>query len=104
MCHKHGMRCPHGECGNCTSYIWRQPPQKKKKSIFPASLTTIIKYMGGVDIANEHRAAYETQLRARRLCWPLWIWSINVSLVNDFKIQSILFDKRGITTSGALPL
>ena len=53
-------------------------------------------HMGGVDIANQHRAAYEVHQRALRSWWPLWAWSIDVAIVNAFKMQSILLKQEGL--------
>jgi hypothetical protein len=65
--------------------------ETRKNINIPRFIDDYNHYMGGVDIANQHRAAYETHLRTWRSWWPLWTWAIDVSIVNCFKIQSILF-------------
>ena len=42
-------------------------------------------YMGGVDIANQYRAAFTT-LRPQNLCYwkPLFYWLLDIALVNSY--------------------
>lgn len=52
-------------------------------------------HMGGVDIANQHRAAYETHMRAYRSWWPLWNWILDTATINAWKIQCVRRTGRG---------
>ena len=47
-------------------------------------------YMGGVDIADQLRGYYTTQLTSRRNWMPLFFWLLNISLVNSFKLAQLL--------------
>ncbi len=42
--------------------------------------------MGGVDIADQHRAAYSSQRKALRNWIPTWYWMVDSVVVNAFKI------------------
>ncbi len=42
--------------------------------------------MGGVDIADQHRAAFKTQRKALRNWLPYWYWMIDHAIINAFKI------------------
>ena len=42
--------------------------------------------MGGVDIADQHRAAYKTQRKAMRNWLPHWYWMIDHTTINAFKM------------------
>jgi hypothetical protein len=41
-------------------------------------------YMGGVDIANQLRASYETHRPTFCTWWPLFLWIIDASIVNAY--------------------
>jgi hypothetical protein len=49
--------------------------------------------MGGVDIANQLRAIYETHRKAWRSWWPLFYWCLDTALVNAYRISYILRTK-----------
>ena len=51
-------------------------------------------YMGGVDIANQLRAVYETHRKAWRSWWPLFYWCLDTAAVNAYKISHLLRAKR----------
>ena len=42
--------------------------------------------MGGVDIADQHRAAFKTQRKAMRNWLPHWYWMIDHACINAFKV------------------
>ena len=42
--------------------------------------------IGGVDIADQHRAAYSSQRKALRNWIPTWYWMVDSVVVNAFKI------------------
>jgi hypothetical protein len=68
----------------------------RKEISIPRFIDDYNHFMGGVDIANQHRAAYETHLRAWRSWWPLWAWAIDVAIVNCFKMQSVLYKQHNL--------
>ena len=43
-------------------------------------------YMGGVDLANQFREAYETHKPTFRNWWPLFYWLIDVACVNAYRL------------------
>jgi hypothetical protein len=55
-------------------------------------------YMGGVDIANQHRAAYKTYTRTYRSWWPLWNWCLDVGIINAWKLHSLWYKELGIAS------
>lgn len=42
--------------------------------------------MGGVDIADQHRAAFKTQRKALRNWLPHWYWILDHTIINAFKL------------------
>ena len=42
--------------------------------------------MGGVDLVNQFRAAYETHRAICRNWWPLFYWLIDVAYVNAYRL------------------
>lgn len=46
-------------------------------------------YMGGVDIADQLRGYYSTQLVSRRNWMPLFFWLLDITLVNSFKLAKL---------------
>jgi hypothetical protein len=51
--------------------------------------------MGGVDIANQFREAYETHKTTQRTWWPLFYWLIDVACVNSYRLHQIHFTQLG---------
>jgi hypothetical protein len=50
--------------------------------------------MGGIDIANQHRAAFTTlQHRNNRYWKPLFYWLLDIALVNSYLLASALIEK-----------
>ncbi len=49
--------------------------------------------MGGVDIADQHRAAYKTQRKAMRNWLPHWYWMLDHATFNSFKVQKELHSR-----------
>jgi hypothetical protein len=46
--------------------------------------------MGGVDIANQLQAVYESHHKAQYSWWPLFYWYLDIALVNAYHINYIL--------------
>jgi hypothetical protein len=46
-------------------------------------------HMGGVDIADQLRGYYTTQLTSRRNWMPLFFWLLDIVLVNSFKLAQL---------------
>ena len=44
--------------------------------------------MGGVDIADQYRSYYNTQLISRRTWFPIFFWLVDTALINSFIIYS----------------
>ena len=42
--------------------------------------------MGGIDIADQYRAAYKIQRKAMRNWLPYWYWMIDHTTINAFKM------------------
>jgi hypothetical protein len=55
----------------------------------PAIINDYNKYMGGVDIANQFREAYETHRITQRNWWPLFYWLIDVACVNAYRLYQL---------------
>ena len=51
-------------------------------------------FMGGVDLADQHRQAYETQRRANRNWIALFCWALDHTIINAFKLGVV---KKGWT-------
>lgn len=45
--------------------------------------------IGGVDIANQLREAYETHRATRRNWWPLFYWLIDVVVINSYRLYRV---------------
>jgi hypothetical protein len=43
-------------------------------------------YIGGVDLANQFREAYETHKPIFRTWWPLFYWLINIACINAYRL------------------
>jgi hypothetical protein len=61
----------------------------EKDLAIPTAINDYNHYMGGVDIANQYRASYETHRRAERNWFPLFYFFLDAAIVNAFRIQSI---------------
>jgi hypothetical protein len=42
--------------------------------------------MGGVDLANQFREAYETHRTTQRNWWPLFYWLIDMACINAYRL------------------
>ncbi|PVH68879.1 hypothetical protein DL98DRAFT_387994, partial [Cadophora sp. DSE1049] len=43
-------------------------------------------HMGGVDLANQFREAYETHRITQRNWWPLFYWLIDMACINAYRL------------------
>jgi hypothetical protein len=54
--------------------------------------------MGGVDLANQFREAYETYRATLRNWWPFFYWLIDVACINVYRLYRLhLKDKQSLT-------
>ena len=64
----------------------------------PLSIPTCIddynQFMGGIDIADQYRSYYTTQLIARRNWLPIFFWLLDTALLNSFIIYREFFNSR----------
>jgi len=54
----------------------------------PAAAAYCNLYMGGVDIADQHRSYYSTQLRVVRTWMPFFFWLLDTTIINSFLLAS----------------
>jgi hypothetical protein len=54
-------------------------------------------YMGGVDLANQFREAYETHKPTLRNWWPLFYWLIDVACINAYRLYQLSTSGRLLT-------
>ena len=55
--------------------------------------------MGGVDLANQYRAEYETHRSTRRNWFPILYWLVDAAIVNAYRIQYIYWQQQGVPKS-----
>jgi Transposase IS4 len=73
-------------------------PSPRKDLPIPVAIDAYNHYMGGVDIANQYRAAFTTlQHRSNRYWKPLFHWLLDIALVNSYllakAIQGLVIEK-----------
>ena len=73
-------------------------PSPRKNLPIPVAIDAYNCYMGGVDIANQYRAAFTTlQHRSNRYWKPLFNWLLDIALVNSYllakAIQGVVIEK-----------
>lgn len=61
----------------------------KKELEIPIFIDDYNHFMGGVDIANQYREAYETHRPTCRNWWPLFYWLIDVSVINSYRLYCL---------------
>jgi hypothetical protein len=59
----------------------------------PCFIDDYNQYMGGVDLANQYREAYETHQPTLRTWWPLFYWLIDVACINAYRLHQLHKDK-----------
>ena len=60
----------------------------------PVFINDYNQHMGGVDIADQLRSYYSTQLRACRNWLPLFFWLLDTTIVNSYRIMKTLYPYR----------
>jgi len=55
----------------------------------PCFIDDYNQYMGGVDLANQFREAYETHKPTLRTWWPLFYWLIDVACINAYRLYRL---------------
>ncbi len=68
----------------------------KKKLTIPSFIDDYNYNMGGVDIAEQHRAAYTTHLVSHCNQLPILYWLLDAAIVNAFRIQYIYMQQQEI--------
>ena len=60
----------------------------------PVFIDDYNQHMGGVDIADQLRSYYSTQLKACRNWLPLFFWLLDTTIINSYRIRKTLFPNR----------
>jgi Transposase IS4 len=60
-----------------------------KQLPIPRFIDDYNQYMGGIDLANQYREAYETHRPTCRTWWPLFCWLIDVACINAYKLHQL---------------
>jgi hypothetical protein len=68
-----------------------------KELRIPCFIDDYNQHMGGVDLANQFREAYETHKPSFRNWWPLFYWLIDVAIVNSYRIHKLHIGKKSLT-------
>jgi len=64
----------------------------------PCFIDDYNQYMGGVDLANQFREAYETHKPTLRTWWPLFYWLIDVACINAYRLYRLsIVSRRPLT-------
>jgi hypothetical protein len=72
--------------------------QYAKELSIPCFIDDYNHNMGGVDLANQYREAYETHRATLRNWWPLFYWLIDVACINAYRLYLLhIVDKRPLT-------
>jgi hypothetical protein len=66
-----------------------------KELEIPRFINDYNQFMGGVDIANQLREAYETHRITLRNWWPIFYWFLDVACVNAYRLHQIHFTQLG---------
>jgi hypothetical protein len=73
--------------GRIVRQIFGSDPTKELE--IPVFIDDYNHYMGGVDLANQYRAVYETHRTTLRNWWPLFYWLIDITVVNAFRLHQL---------------
>ena len=68
-------------------HIFADKPTKNLS--IPRFIDDYNQYMGGVDLANQFREAYETHQPTFRTWWPLFYWLIDVACINAYRLYQL---------------
>jgi hypothetical protein len=60
-----------------------------KNLLIPSFIDDYNQNMGGVDLANQFREAYETHKPSFRNWWPLFYWLIDLACVNSYRLYKL---------------
>jgi hypothetical protein len=59
-----------------------------KEIPIPTCFDDYNQHMGGVDIADQFRSYYDTQLASFRMWWPMMFWGLDTMITNSYLIYS----------------
>src|SRR5204863_8438328 len=66
-------------------------PSPRKKLPIPVAIDAYNHYMGGVDIANQYRAAFTTLQHRNNRYWKLlFYWLLDIALVNSYPLSKVI--------------
>ncbi len=68
-----------------------------KELSIPCFINDYNHHMGGVDLANQFREAYETHKPTLRNWWPLFYWLIDVACINSYRLYRLQAGDRPLT-------
>lgn len=68
-----------------------------KELQIPCFIDDCNQYIGGVDLANQYRKAYETHRPTFRNWWPLFYWLIDVACINAYRLYQLHTVNRPLT-------
>jgi hypothetical protein len=63
--------------------------ESTKELPIPCFIDDYNHYMGGIDLANQFREAYEVHRTTQRNWWPLFYWLIDVACVNAYRLYCL---------------
>jgi hypothetical protein len=72
--------------------------QAKKELLIPSFINDYNHFMGGVDLANQFREAYELHRTTLRTWWPLFYWLIDVVCVNAYRLYVLYTTEHNLKT------
>lgn len=58
----------------------------EKEMLVPTCINDYNHHMGGVDVADQYRSYYDTQLTSFRTWYPIFFWALDTALTNSFII------------------
>jgi len=77
--------------GRIVRTVFRDLPTKELR--IPCFIDDYNQYMGGVDLANQYREAYETHKTTFRNWWPLFYWLIDIACINAYRLYQLHTDQ-----------
>jgi Transposase IS4 len=69
--------------------------ESTKELCIPRFIDDYNHYMGGVDLANQFREAYEVHRTSQRNWWPLFYWLIDVACINAYRLYQLYTVQQG---------
>jgi len=81
--------------GRIVRHIFADEPTKSLS--IPRFIDDYNQYMGGVDLANQFREAYETHRPTSRTWWPLFYWLIDVACINAYRLYQLTVKEKPLT-------